>query len=1073
MRRFRPTAWKTLVLTLTATVALGIAGAARVREIQPRLDRSQPGTGTRYDPQFFSGLSWRNIGPNRGGRSIGVAGSPSRPLEYYFGATGGGLWKTTDGGTTWRPVTDAALRTSSVGAVAVSESNPDIVYIGTGETELRGNIIQGDGLYKSIDGGKGWAPSGLADTQAIARIRIHPTNPDIVYVAALGHPFGPNPDRGVFRTTNGGKSWDRVLFKSDRAGAVDLCFDPRNPQVLFAALWEVFRTPYSLSSGGPGSGLYKTTSGGDTWNDITRNPGLPKGIVGKIGVSVSGADSNRVWAIVEAEDGGIFRSDDGGATWTKVNDERRFRQRAFYYTRIYADPRNRDRVYVLNTGFYRSDDAGKTWKTTRVPHGDNHDLWIASNDPARMINGNDGGANVSVNGGDSWTAQRYPTAQLYHVASTAHVPYHVCGAQQDNSTACVPSSGNGDEFYQVGGGESGYIAPDPRNANIFYAGSYGGLLTRYDRSTGQMRQINVWPENPMGHSSNDMKERFQWTYPIVFSPADPRMLYVASQHVWRTTNEGQSWERISGDLTRANPKTMGPSGGPITLDQTGVETYAVVFTIAPSPKDPNTIWAGSDDGIVSITRDGGRTDWQRVTPPDLPDLARISLIEASPGKPGTAYVAANRYQQDDWAPYFYRTDDYGRTWTKIVNGIDARDFARAIREDPKRPGLLFAGTEQHIYVSFDDGANWQPLTLNLPVTPVHDILIKDNDLVIATHGRSFYVLDNIGVLRQLTPVVAQADVHLFQPSDAMRSVSRGVAIDYYLKQQADTVTIDILDAQGNLVRSFAGPADRKQKPQAPAAEEEEGPRAPAPRVGVSAGMNRFVWDMRYPDAAGFPNLIMWAGNLRGPVAVPGNYQVRLDVMFPPSRVTSGLSESRSFAILKNPNLVNVTGADLQEQFKLAMQIRDTLSQANETVVKIRALKDQITDRLGKLGFTAGQGLAPGDKKISAADKRTIAAGQALVAKLTEIEGEIYQYRNQSSQDPLNYPIELNNKLAALEGVVESADARPTAQSYDVFKDLSARLDGQIARLDAVVKTDVPAFNTLLGARKVERVGASR
>ena len=1064
---------------IAIALALVVAGAAQ--------NAPPPGAGAGYDAQFFSGLKWRNIGPNRGGRSIGVAGSPGRPLEYYFGATGGGVWKTADGGTTWKPVTDTALRTSSVGTVAVSESNPDIVYIGTGETELRGDIIQGDGLYKSIDAGKTWAPSGLAETQAIGRIRIHPTNPDIVYVAALGHPFGPNPERGVFRTTDGGKTWKHVLARGDRAGAVDLCFDPKNPQVLFAAMWEVFRTPYSLSSGGPGSGLFKTSNGGDSWDEITRNPGLPKGIVGKIGVSVSGADSNRVWAIVEAEDGGLFRSDDGGATWTKVNDERRFRQRAFYYTRVYADPKNRDRVYVLNTGFYRSDDGGKTFRTIRVPHGDNHDLWVASSDPQRMINGNDGGANVSVNGGDTWTAQRYPTAQIYHVVTTAHIPYHVCGAQQDNSTACVPSTGNGDEFYQVGGGESGYIAADPRNPSVFYAGSYGGLLMRYDRATGQMREINVWPENPMGHSSKDIRERFQWTYPIVFSPTDPRVLYVGSQHVWKTTNEGQSWERISGDLTRGDPKTMGPSGGPITLDQTGVETYATVFTIAPSPKDPNTIWAGSDDGVVSITRDGGRTPWQRVTPPDLPDPARISLIEASPHKPGTAYVAANRYQQDDWAPYFYRTDDYGRTWTRIVNGIGPRDFARAIREDPARPGLLFAGTEHTVYVSFDDGANWQALRLDLPVTPVHDITIKDSDVIIATHGRSFYVLDNIGVLRQLTPAVATSSVYLFRPADAMRSVSRGVTIDYYLKQPADKVTIDILDAQGNLVRTFTGTPDTgKPGPSRPGetpagGEEEEGPRAPAPRVATRPGMNRFTWDMRYPDATGFPKMILWAGNLRGPVAVPGTYQVRLSAslgpptsVVPPISVGAGASApvqtlTQSFAITKNPNLTNVSDVDLQEQFKLAIQIRDRLSQANETVVKIRALKDQINDRLGKLEAAAGQGKTSVGQRFSAADKKIITAGEALVSKLTDIEGEIYQYRNQSSQDPLNYPIKLNNKLAALLGVVGSADARPTAQSYDVFKDLSARLDAQVARLEAVVKTDLPAFNKLLASRKLEPI----
>ena len=1079
------------VLALPVVVAAIIAGAGAANDAA---QQAPP----QYDAQFFTGLKWRNIGPNRGGRSIGVAGSAQRPFEYYFGATGGGLWKSTDGGTTWNPVTDAALRTSSVGTVAVSESNPDVVFAGTGETELRGDIIQGDGIYKSTDGGKSWAPSGLAETQAIGRIRIHPTNADIVYVAALGHPFGPNPDRGVFRTTDGGKSWKNVLFRSDRAGAVDLCFDPKNPQVLFAAIWEAFRTPWSLSSGGPGSGLFKTTNGGDTWTEITGNPGLPEqpsersrmliptvGIIGKIGVAVSGADSNRVWAIVEAGDGGIFRSDDGGVTWTKVNDERRFRQRAFYYTRIYADPRNRERVYVLNTGFYRSDDGGKTFKTIRVPHGDNHDLWIAPNDPQRMINGNDGGANVSWNGGETWTDQRYPTAQLYHVVTTAHIPFHVCGAQQDNSTACVPSNGNGDEFYAVGGGESGYIAADPHNSDIFYAGSYGGLLTRYDRSTGQMRQINVWPENPMGHSSKDIRERFQWTYPIVFAPADPRVLYVASQHVWRTTNEGQSWERISGDLTRADPKTMGPSGGPITLDQTGVETYAVVFTIAPSPKDPNTIWAGSDDGVVSITRDGGKTDWQRVTPPDLPPFPRISLIEASPTKPGTAYVAANRYQQDDWAPYIYRTDDYGRTWTKIVNGIAPRDFARAVREDPVRPGLLFAGTEHAVYVSFDDGANWQSLRLDLPVTPVHDIAIKNDDLVIATHGRSFYLLENIGVLRQLTRAIAQSPVYLFRPGDAMRSVGRGVTIDYYLAQQPAQVEIEILDDQKNVIRSFKGtPEDEKKKPQTPPGGEEEegGRRAPAPRVGVKAGMNRFVWDMRYPDATAFPNLILWAGNVRGPVAVPGKYEVRLGVMWPPSRVTAGMSLSQPFAIVKNPNLTSVTQADLDEQFKLATQIRDRLSRANETVVKIRTIKDQVNDRLNaeiqrrlkRSGLQippAGKegGIGAASVPLKGADAKFVEAAHSLLQKLTDIEGEIYQYRNQSSQDPLNYPIKLNNKLAALAGVVGSAEARPTAQSYDVFKDLSGRLDVQIGRLDGVLKADVPAFNKVLASRKLEPI----
>src|SRR3954468_21953430 len=790
------------------------------------------------DPALLGGLSWRSIGPARGGRAQAVAGSSARPLEYYFGATGGGLWKTTDGGVTWRAVSDKFFNSSSVGAVAVSESNPDVVYVGMGETELRGNIIQGDGVYKSTDGGKTFTSAGLDKTFAIARIRIHPADPDIVYVAALGDPYAPNAERGIFKSTDGGKTWTKSLFRDDRTGAVDLSMDAAHPDVLYAGLWEVFRTPYSLSSGGPGSGLFKTTDGGLTWTEVSHNEGLPKPVWGKIGVAVSGADSNRVYAIIEAAEGGVFVSDDAGRSWKRVNDDRRLRQRAFYYTRIYADPQAKDTVYVLNTGIYRSTDAGKTIRAIRVPHGDNHDLWIAPNEPKRLINSNDGGANVSVNGGESWTDQDFPTAQFYNVITTSHVPYHVCGAQQDNSTACVSSTGGGN-LYDVGGGESGYIAPDPQNTDVFYAGSYGGLLTRINRRTGEQRAINVWPDNPMGFSSADITERFQWTYPIVIAPTDPKTIYVTSQHVWKSTNEGQSWQQISPDLSRHDPATMGDSGGPITLDQTGVETYAVVFALAPSPVDGNVIWAGSDDGLVHVTRDGGR-NWNKITPPDLPEFARISLIEASPHDAGTAYVAANRYQKSDRAPYVYRTHDYGRTWTKIVNGIRPDDFARSIEEDPKRKGLLFLGTETGIYVSFDEGGVWQDFRLDLPVTPVHGVIVKNDDLVIATHGRSFYVLDNINVLRQVGRDTTNDAMVLFKPGDATRSVSRGVAVDYFLKQAADKVTIEILDAQGSVIRTFTGPPPPAAATGAAATAalppSDEGFRPPPARVAVKQGL---------------------------------------------------------------------------------------------------------------------------------------------------------------------------------------------------------------------------------------------
>jgi photosystem II stability/assembly factor-like uncharacterized protein len=1011
---------------------------------QPAITQTPPAAG--LDEALLSGLRWRSIGPPRGGRSTAVAGSTVRPNEYYFGATGGGLWKTTDAGVTWRPVSDGFFKTSSVGAVAVSDSHPDTLYAGMGEVQLRGNVIQGDGVYKSTDGGKTWTHLGLARTMVVSRIRIHPTNPDVVYVAALGDPYGPNAERGVFKSTDGGKTWRPSLFRNDKTGVADLAMDPKNPDVLYAGCWEVFRTPHSLSSGGPGSGLFKTTDGGGTWTELTRNPGLPAPLWGKVGITVSGADSNRLYSIIEAAEGGVFLSDDAGATWTRVNEDRRVRQRAFYYTRIYADTQARDTVYILNVGFFKSIDAGRTLSTITVPHGDNHDLWIAPNDPKRMINSNDGGANVSTNGGETWTDQEYPTAQFYNVFTTSHVPYHVCGAQQDNSTACLPSAGG--DLYPVGGGESGYIAPDPEDPDVFYAGSYGGLLTRINRRTGERRTITIWPDNPMGFSASDIAERFQWTFPIVIAPTAPDTLYAASQHVWRTTNEGQSWERISPDLTRHDPSTLGPSGGPITLDQTGVETYATVFTLAPSAVDGNVIWTGSDDGLVHVTRDAGK-NWAPVTPRDLPPFTRISLIEASPHDAATAYLAGNRYQRSDRAPYVYKTTNYGRSWTKIVSGLPRDDFPRAIREDPRRRGLLFLGTETGFYVSFDDGGAWQSLRGNLPVTPVHGIQVKNDDLVIATHGRSFYVLSNIGVLRQVSPETTTQPVVLFGPGDAMRSVSSGVAIDYYLKQPASKVSIEILGSAGQTIVTFNGPskeggAGGTGVTMRTEEAEEGGGRGAAPaHVGAAAGMNRFTWDMRYPGARDFPGMILWAASTRGPIAPPGRYQVRL--------TANGVTRSREFAIVRNARMTG-TDADLAAQFELAKDINQKVSIANEAVLRIRSLKDQLTARI-----------------TAAADPAFKTTGQSLIDKLTAVEGEIYQYRNRSNQDPLNYPIRLNNKLAALQGAVESGDARPTDQARAVFKQLSSRLDKELARLDALATSELTAINRHLAERKLEPI----
>ena len=1010
-------------------------------------------SGAAYGTETFKALEWRSIGPARGGRSIAGAGVVGRPLEYYFGAVGGGVWKTTDGGNTWNPVTDGQIRSSSVGAVAVSESNPDVVYIGMGEACIRGNIMQGDGIYKSADAGKTWTHMGLADTHVISEIVVHPKNGDIVYAAAFGHPPAPNDERGVYRSRDGGKTWQPVLFRDNKTAAIDLVMDRHDPDVLYAALWEAYRVSYQMSSGGPGSGLFKTTDGGDTWTELTRKPGMPSGIIGRIGVAVSPADSKRVYALVENENGGLFRSDDGGETWQKTNEDRRLRQRAFYYTHIYADPKDKDTVYGLNTGFYKSTDGGKTFPITiRVPHGDNHDLWIDPNDPKRIINSNDGGGTVSTNGGETWTDEDFPTAQFYHVSTTKDFPYHVCGAQQDNSTACVPSDGGRgramNALYAVGGGESGYIAPHPTNPDLFYAGSQGALITKYNRKTGYTRDIQPYPRFFSGEPSSALKERWQWTFPIVFSPQDPNVIYITSQHLWKTTNDRQNWEPISPDLTKADPKTLGHSGGPITGDMNGPEIFATIFAVAPSTLDPNIIWTGSDDGLIHITRDGGKT-WTNITPSDLPELARVSIVEASPHGAGTAYFAAKRYLLDDRKPYIYRTRDYGKTWTKIVTGIRADDYAHVVREDPKRAGLLYAGTEHGVYVSFDDGDRWQSLSRNLPDTQVSDLVVEDKDLVIGTHGRSFYIMDDISPLRQMTPQVASTpDLYLFGPSDAVRST--GPATMYYaLGKAADTVTVEILDAKGAVIDTFSQTADEEAKP---AGQPQTGGGGgggglgggQAARPSTRAGLNKVTWNLRHPSHTTFPGMILWSAAGQGPAAVPGTYQVRV--------TANGKTEAKSLTIKKHPLYTDVTQTDLEEQFRLAIQVRDKTSEANNTVVKIREIKAQVDDRAGK-----------------AKDARITASGDSLKKKLSAVEEELYQVRNRSGQDPLNFPIKLNNRLASLRRSIESGDGKPTAGSYTVFKELSAETDEQLKRIEETLQTELAAFNDLLKKQKIEPV----
>jgi photosystem II stability/assembly factor-like uncharacterized protein len=1011
-------------------------------------------------PPYLNQFQWRSIGPDRGGRSLASSGVKGRPDEAYFGAVGGGLWKTSDKGVTWTPVTDGQITSSSVGALAVSESSPDIVFIGTGESCIRGNIMSGDGVYKSADAGKTWTHVGFRNAKNISKIRIHPTNADIVYVAAFGHHGAPNEERGVFKSIDGGKTWKRTLFRDAKTAAIDLSIDPKNPLVMYAAMWEAYRVEYQMSSGGPGSGLFKSIDGGETWTEVTRAPGMPTGLIGRIGVSVSPADANRVYALVENENGGLFRSDDAGASWKLVNTNRNIRQRAFYYTHLTADPKNRDTVYLLNVSSFKSTDAGVTLTGLGGgTHGDYHDLWVDPDDPAHMVVANDGGGAVTYAGGQGWSAQDFPTPQYYHVATTRHVPYHVCGAQQDGSTVCLPNETGGGGgrgggrggaaapvMYSPGGSEDGAIAPDPKDPDVFFSGANnGGFLDYVNRRTGQRREVHPYPRMFSGEPSSALVERVQWTYPIVFSPVDPRILYTATQHVWRTTSNGQNWDRISGDLSRHDPKTLGHSGGAITGDMNGPEVYATVFALAPGKTDVNVLWAGSDDGLIHVTRDGGKT-WANVTPKDMPEFGRVSIIDASAFDAGTAYAAVKKPLLDDFAPYIFRTHDFGATWTKIVNGIDAEEYVHVVREDPKRRGLLYAGTQHGVRISYDDGATWQSLSLNLPNVQVKDLVVEEHDLAIATHGRGFYILDDIAPIRQFGPAVAAASpAYLFAPEVAHRSTT-GATIRYWVTAPVQSLTIEVIDRAGTVVRTFTGAAGGRGA--APAAGRGGGGGGRGGGGPVNApmaqGMQSVTWDLRYPPATSFPGMILWGGGVQGPAAAPGTYQVRLTV--------NGVAQTQSFQVKKHPLHADVTDADLQAQFDLAIRIRNKTSEANQAVIDIRRIKAEVTDRLSK-----------------SPDAKLKAAGSALLAGLGEVEGEIYQVKNQSGQDPLNFPIKVNNRLASLLSVVNDGDGKPIGNAEPIFIALTAELKVLTDNVDRILAKDLAAFNAEAARLKLEAV----
>lgn len=1040
---------------------------------------------------------------------VAVAGDPREPAVFYFGSTGGGVWKSTDAGQYWVNVSDGFFKRASVGAIAVAASDPNVIYVGMGEATIRGNVSHGDGVYRSTDAGRSWQHLGLAATRNISKLRVHPQNPDLVLVAALGHAHGPNPERGIFRSADAGTTWERVLYRSADAGVSDLCIDPTNPRIMYAGLWQARRGPYELISGGPGSGLFRSDDGGVTWAELTDRPGLPKGVKGKIMLAASGARAGRVWAMVEAEQGGVFRSDDWGESWELLSDDRNLRQRAWYYSHIYADPRDPDTVWVLNVETWRSVDGGKTFGRVQVPHGDNHDLWLDPSNPQRMIIGNDGGATVSLNGGVSWSSlYTQPTAEFYHVTVDNRSPYRVYGAQQDNSTFSVPSRSGRDaltavEWMEVGGGESGYIAVDPRDPNIIYAGSYQGYLTRYDHARGQLRQISVWPEEYSGWAAGEQKYRFNWTAPMLLSPHDPGTLYIGANIVFRSRDEGQSWEPISPDLTRNDPATLGPSGGPITKDNTGAESYGTVFALAESPLQAGLLWAGSDDGLVHLSRDGGAS-WQNITPPALPEWALISIIEPSPHDPAAAYLAATRYKHDDFAPYLYATADYGASWRKIVAGIAEDDFTRVVRADPARPGVLYCGTETGVYASFDDGASWRRLGGNLPVVPIHDLVVAQGDLVLATHGRAFWLLDDLALLRQLGELPAEPAPALLAPRDTMRLAKLfdfgappqngrnytfaagmipafdqaktpdgetkrtwldaganppdGVVVSYVLPAAAEgELTLTFRDAAGAELRTFKSkPKDEQPKPEADGAaaegersiatggrgtSEADKPDADAePKAPAKAGLNRFVWDMR-----GTPAQKITSGeghkdvDRAAPRVPPGRYRVELTL--------GEQTLSAEFGVLADPR-ANATQAEYEAQYALLQRLHGLLDRVHGAVNQVRAVREQVDTWVKRTAQHA-------------AGAQIAAAGKQLNARLAAAEERLIQVKAKSSQDTLNFPTMLNAKLSFLALLAGGAESGPTRAQEQLCDDLAARTEEQLRAVAAALAEDLPAFNALV------------
>ncbi len=994
----------------------------------------------------YKALEYRLIGPFRGGRSAAVTGVPNQPNLYYFGATGGGIWKTTNGGREWENISDGYFG-GSIGAITVSKSDPNVIYVGGGEKTVRGNVSSGYGIWKSDDAGKTWTSMGLKNSRHVPRIAVHPTNSDIVYAGVMGNLYKPTQERGVYKSIDGGKTWKKTLFANSHAGVVDLIIDPTNPRIIYASTWRIQRTPYSLSSGGEGSALWKSTDSGETWKEISTNKGFPKDTLGIIGVTVSTVNSQRVWAIVEnKEKGGLYRSDDGGETWKQVNSERKLRQRAWYYTRLYADTKDVDVVYVLNVRYHKSTDGGKTFSTYGAPHGDHHDLWIAPENSNRMIIGDDGGAQVTYDGGETWsTYHNQPTSQFYRVTTDNHFPYRIYAAQQDNSTVRIPHRTNGrsideDDWESTAGGESAHIAIDPEDDDIIYGGSYDGFLTRVNHKTGTVRAINVWPDNPMGHGAEGMKYRFQWNFPIIFSKHNPNKLYTFSQNVHVTENEGQSWKIISPDLTRNDPEKLKSSGGPITQDNTSVEYYCTIFAAQESSLQEGLLWVGSDDGLVHVTRNGGQT-WDNVTPKGMPEWMMINSIEPSAFDSGTCYIAGTKYKTGDFTPYLYKTTDYGKSWTKITNGINSEHFTRVLREDPKRKGLLYAGTETGMYISFNDGKNWKPFQLNLPIVPITDLTIKENSLIVATQGRSLWMLDDLTVIHQLYGANQSINM-LFKPKDTyrMRGRSRkgsktagtnlpsGVITYFNLKEfdEKDEVSLTYFDTKGDTIKTFSTKNKKKDK------------------LEVKKGANQYVWNMTYDGAERLKGMIFWWASFSGPRAIPGDYKVTLNV--------NGESISKPFTILADPRAES-TLTDMKNQFAFIKDVNKTMDNAHKSIKKIRKINDKLS------AFEA-------QYKDDDSVKELVEKAKELKEKFSEIEKTLYQTQNRSGQDPLNFPIRLTNKLGHLNSLVSMGDFAPTEQDIAVKNELSKQINEQLTVFNNLVDNEIKAFNLAFNNKKL-------